>query len=38
VLITFKIITKFLLTFKVKLKPHDENLHKFIMTLPDAHF
>ena len=38
VLITFKIITKFLLTFKAKLKPHDKNLHKFIMTLPDAHF
>ena len=38
VLITFKIITKYLLTFKAKLKPHDKNLHKFIMALPDAHF
>jgi phytoene synthase len=36
--ITLKIITKFLFTSKTKLKPHDKNLHKFIMNLPDAHF
>ena len=37
-LITLKIIAKFLITFQVKLKPHNKNLHKFITTLPDCHF
>jgi len=37
-LITLKIITKFLITFKAKLKPHNKNLHKFLFTLPDSHF
>ncbi|MCX7191181.1 MAG: phytoene/squalene synthase family protein [Candidatus Methylopumilus sp.] len=37
-LITLKIIAKFLITFKVKLKPHNKKLHKFITTLPGAHF
>jgi len=37
-LITLKVITKFLITFKSNLKPHNKNLHKFISTLPDSHF
>ncbi len=37
-LITLKIIAKFLITFKVKLKPHNKSLHKFITTLPGSHF
>ena len=37
-LITLKIITKFLITFKANLKPHNKNLHKFLFTLPDSHF
>lgn len=37
-LITLKIITKSLITFKANLKPHNKNLHKFLLTLPDSHF
>ena len=37
-LITLKIITKFLITFKGNLKAHNKKLHKFIFTLPDGHF
>lgn len=37
-LITLKIIAKFLITFKANLKPHNKNLHKFLLTLPDSHF
>ena len=37
-LITLKVIAKFLITFQVKLKPHNKSLHKFITTLPDCHF
>ena len=38
VLITLKIITKFFVTFKVKLNPHNKNLHKYITNLPGSHF
>jgi 15-cis-phytoene synthase len=37
-LITLNIIAKFLITFKANLKPHNKNLHKFLLTLPDSHF
>lgn len=37
-LITLGIITKYLTSFKEEMKVHNENLHKFIHNLPDAHF
>jgi len=37
-LITLGIIKKYLTSFKEEMKPHNENLHKFIRNLPDAHF
>ncbi len=37
-LITLGIITKYLTSFKEEMKAHNENLHKFIHNLPDAHF
>ncbi|MFM8491351.1 MAG: hypothetical protein ACKN9X_05480, partial [Candidatus Methylopumilus sp.] len=37
-LITLGIIKKYLTSFKEEMKPHNENLHKFISNLPDAHF
>ena len=37
-LITLGIITKYLTSFKEEMKLHNENLHKFIHNLPDAHF
>jgi phytoene synthase len=37
-LITLNIIAKFLITFKANLKPHNKNLHKFLLTFPDSHF
>ena len=37
-LITLGIITKYLTSFKEEMKLHNENLHKFIRNLPDAHF
>jgi phytoene synthase len=37
-LITLGIITKYLTSFKKEMKLHNENLHKFIHNLPDAHF
>jgi len=36
-LITLSIITKYLLSFKSKLNPHDKKLHKFLTSLPDSH-
>lgn len=37
-LITLGIITKYFTSFKEEMKVHNENLHKFIHNLPDAHF
>ena len=37
-LITLGIIKKYLTSFKEEMKPHNENLHKLIRNLPDAHF
>ena len=37
-LITLGIITKYLTSLKEEMKLHNENLHKFIRNLPDAHF
>jgi phytoene synthase len=37
-LITLGIVTKYLTSFKEEMKLHNENLHKFIHNLPDAHF
>ena len=37
-LITLGIITKYFTSFKEEMKVHNENLHKFIRNLPDAHF
>jgi len=37
-LITLSIITKYFLSFKSKLKPHNKKLHKFLTALPDSHF
>ncbi len=37
-LITLGIVKKYLTSFKEEMKPHNENLHKFIRNLPDAHF
>lgn len=37
-LITLGIVTKYLTSFKEEMKIHNENLHKFIHNLPDAHF
>ena len=38
ILITFRIVAKYLISFKPKLKPHNKNLHKFLTRLPDSHF
>ena len=38
ILITLSIITKYMTTFKVCMKPHNKTLHKYIHNLPDAHY